>query len=255
MPDTETSPQPLYVAQRPNKFSDYAGLDHLHGDFEYMVTHLEPRILITGPYGNGKTSLARTLLMAMYCQDRKGIEPCLACHCCEEIGNFVWWGGVIVVTGIELDTRFWRSTRDRFQYVSPYIGGPYVLFIDDFDRADPSQQDRFISLMNGYPCNPMIITASSPDLIQMPIKDRCFILDICKYDIEALKEFVRQKSDLLGIVKKEESAVELLVKLANFNPRTILLGLEYVSARKLGLTSDLLQSPSFRRRMAHQTGN
>lgn len=72
---------------RPKRFSDVMGQD---AEVEVLKKIVErdwspPLVLITGPFGTGKTTLAKLLARAKLCQNRNGVEPCGTCDSCQAI--------------------------------------------------------------------------------------------------------------------------------------------------------------------------
>ena len=138
-------------------------------------------------------------------------------------------------------------------FVAPCLENKSLL-IDDLDRAGPQQQDRLISFMNRHDSNPFFATASDPQSLQLPLRQRFYHLTIRPYEVTALDNFVRENCRELGISIGEDGAVEQLVKTTRCNPRVLLIALEYIHAMKNDFTRAAVSSNDFQRRLALLTG-
>ncbi len=81
--------QVLALKYRPQTFSDVVGQDHvtttlIHAIWGNRVPHA---LLLAGPRGTGKTTIARIMAKAMTCQTGPTPSPCNRCKICKDIIN------------------------------------------------------------------------------------------------------------------------------------------------------------------------
>jgi Holliday junction resolvasome RuvABC ATP-dependent DNA helicase subunit len=108
--------------------------------------------------------------------------------------------------------------------------------------------------MNAHDSNPFFATASDPQSLQLPLRQRFYHLTIRSYEVTAMDAFVRDNCRTLGISIGEDGAVELLIKAARFNPRVLLLALEFIYAMRMEFTRAAISTKDFQSRMASLTG-
>ena len=73
---------------RPHRFGDVAGQPKADAWFRKQVTSKEARsVLLSGPYGTGKTTLGLIYAKALFCEAPEDGEPCGTCDRCKEFGD------------------------------------------------------------------------------------------------------------------------------------------------------------------------
>ncbi|HCY85312.1 MAG TPA: DNA polymerase III subunit gamma/tau [Desulfobacteraceae bacterium] len=81
--------QVLALKYRPQTFEDVVGQDHVTTTLTNAIAadRVAHAILLTGPRGTGKTTIARILAKAMTCAQGPTAVPCNACKICTDIIN------------------------------------------------------------------------------------------------------------------------------------------------------------------------
>ena len=74
---------------RPTDFSDVVSQNHVVTPLRNAIKtgRVPHAILLTGPRGIGKTTLARIIARCLNCQEGPTDTPCNKCHSCKEIGT------------------------------------------------------------------------------------------------------------------------------------------------------------------------
>ena len=109
---------PLYLERKPRRISEFRGIDYLHCDIEYLLHTKQYKVLVTGLYGWGKTSLAEAIVYAENCVNRRGMDACLECDPCANLLEFPWWSDCAYTTGSQLDSPFMKDLEMRWTFVA-----------------------------------------------------------------------------------------------------------------------------------------
>ena len=72
---------------RPQTFDEVIGQTHVTQTLAHAIAggRVAHAILLTGPRGTGKTTVARILAKSLNCQNGPAAAPCNACRSCKEI--------------------------------------------------------------------------------------------------------------------------------------------------------------------------
>jgi DNA polymerase III gamma/tau subunit len=104
---------------RPQRFGEVAGQPKADAWFRRQVISKEARsVLLSGPYGTGKTTLGLLYGKALFCEATEDGEPCGTCDRCKEFGDFE------DLTGIghlhtRRERRFQRIIEPEMKFVPP----------------------------------------------------------------------------------------------------------------------------------------
>ncbi len=203
---------PLAERLRPRTLEEFVGQDHLLGPNKILHTLLSrgtlPSLILWGPPGCGKTTLARLLASMVD-------------------ANFVSFSAVL--SGIPELRAIIQEAKDAKK-----MGGPRtVLFVDEIHRFNKAQQDAFLPHVESGLITLIGATTENPSFeIISPLLSRCQVLTLNALDKEALLTIIdRALTDrerglgALGL-SIEQEACELLVEKADGDARSLLNFLE-----------------------------
>jgi putative ATPase len=203
---------PLATRMRPTTFSDFVGQEHLIGPGRVLRKAIEtgkvPSIILWGPPGSGKTTLAYIIADAT----ESHFEPISA-----------------VSAGVADLRRIIEGANDRRKNLHQQT----ILFIDEIHRFNKAQQDAVLPYVEDGTVILIGATTENPSFeVVSPLLSRCQVLalnpltddEIQLIIVRALKDMIRG----LGAfhVELEEDALMHLITMSNNDARVALNALE-----------------------------
>ena len=165
----EQGPRPLADRLRPKQLSDVVGQDHLVGEAGTLTRMLAsgriPSIILWGPPGTGKTTIARLLAGAT---------------------GLVFEQMSAIFSGVaDLKKAFEQARMRREQ------GRATLLFVDEIHRFNKSQQDSFLPYVENGTITLVGATTENPSFeLNGALLSRCQVLVLNRLDEDALQGLV-----------------------------------------------------------------
>jgi len=196
------APRPLADRLRPEQLAEVVGQDHLVGEDGVLTRMLRagrlPSIILWGPPGTGKTTIARLLAR----------EAGLA---------FVQLSAIF--SGVQdLKKSFDTARANREQ------GRGTLLFIDEIHRFNRSQQDSFLPVMEDGTITLVGATTENPSFeLNAAVLSRAQVLTLRRLDNTALDQLLkRAETHEERALPLDAQAREALVQLADGDGRYLL---------------------------------
>ena len=200
--------QPLAARMRPRSFAEFAGQGHLVGEGKALTRILSggnlPSIILWGPAGTGKTTLAHLLADAVGAQ-------------------------LIQLSAVS------SGVADARKVIEGARGGMFrtVLFVDEVHRWSKAQQDVLLPAVEEGTVTLIGATTENPYFsLNSPLLSRCLLLRLEALEDDAVRTLLeRALTDAdrgLGrmAIGIDEEALDHLVDMAGGDARVALTGLE-----------------------------
>jgi DNA polymerase III subunit gamma/tau len=189
----------LTIEHRPKTFEDVMGQDTGVKILKAIVSKPEEAsrsIVITGPWGVGKTTLARIFGRALSCESYKKTGViCMKCQGCRNFDSGISNRYIEYDASMVGQVSQIRELRPVFELSTEFYR---TLVIDEAHLITRQGQSSLLKVIEEGPKNTFFILCSTdPDMILKTIHSRSTPVDLQKIDI------VNMKGLLSGIYKKE----------------------------------------------------
>jgi putative ATPase len=165
------NPAPLAERMRPSTLSGFVGQEHLVGEGKILDRVIKrgelPSLILWGPPGTGKTTLARIVAEASK-------------------ADFVEFSAVL--SGVKEIREVIKAAKDSLR-----LGRKTVLFVDEIHRFNKSQQDAFLHSVEDGTITLIGATTENPSFeVNAPLLSRCKVLVLEALTDEAIKKILTE---------------------------------------------------------------
>ncbi|MGE4559521.1 MAG: replication-associated recombination protein A [Desulfobulbus sp.] len=207
---------PLAERMRPIRLDDFVGQHHLVGQGQFLTQLIDsgriPSLLLWGPPGSGKTTLATILAHSIS-------------------ARFIFFSAVLA------GVKEVRQIVDQAREALESDHRPTILFVDEIHRFNKSQQDAFLPHVESGLLTLIGATTENPSFnINAPLLSRCQVLLLAPLDVEDIKQVLQRAAtdavNGLGSLQLsiEEEALTMLAEAADGDCRRALNHLDTVAA-------------------------
>lgn len=199
----------------PERFDEVVGQDRAVNALRRWVLEKETGgLILCGPNGVGKRTLAHLLAKAIYCQDGLADgSPCGKCDHCRNIDD-----GRLMVGYVRFDAANSLKEEKLRSFVVDIRGNSLadeqVIIVENVDRFEPSKIDIFLKTLEETPAKTtFVLLATQISRVRPAVRSRCsphlFVRPLTK---QQTHELAMRLSAALGLQLKEDvlSLVALL---------------------------------------------
>lgn len=225
--------EPLVKRYRPKILEDLIGQDEVVAQIQGMI--LSKRIsrtyLIHGPWGSGKTTVARLLARYLNCAnpDVATGTPCGTCKQCEKMDKGIH------PDVIEINAADARGIDDIRQIMNTAIYKPQsnyrIYILDEIHQLTPQAMSSFLKMLEEPPATTVFcLCTTNPEKLLDTIVSRCQQICIGPVSIPACTYLLYRVAYAEGCMElaNNEMILEKIAKLTRSHPRDALQALEVV---------------------------
>lgn len=170
----------LATKYRPRRFEDVVGQGE---EVKLLRTIVEKNwrpvaLLFEGPFGTGKTSLARLAARALLCKNRDGVEPCNDCASCKAMTDDNHFCYTEIDAASKGSVEDVRELKDSLSYT--VIGSDLrILTFDECHNLSMSAQNALLQTLEEGQIGVMFFLATTDAQKMLPtIRSRCVELNL-----------------------------------------------------------------------------
>lgn len=205
---------------RPKRFSDFVGNKPVIQKLKNIIKRGSPPngLLIHGPMGTGKTSLAKVFLKGLHCKDYSD-DVCGKCESCISFDKYRTLTGYSAYDCTTLTGKALRSIIREVE-VPPWWSeiDLHTNVFEEFDLIKPSLQEEFLTPLEIRDAIFIFLLIDLNKIIP-PLRQRVSILKIDPPEFEEVIPWLQRICKEEGIVVEDVRALERLAYCADRLPR------------------------------------
>lgn len=213
-------------AYRPKRFSDVVGQE---SEVKVLTSILEKgwkpsAILIEGPFGTGKTTLARLVSRALLCENRPASEPCGQCESClaMDMDNHQCYTELDAASQGGVDEV--RQMKDTISYQT--TGKLRILCYDESHMLTQQAQNALLQTLEEGVQGVLFVFCTTESAKMLPtIRSRCVTLSMRVLTAAEITQRLRKVADEEEVVY-EDKALRLIGTYSRGHVRDALVLLE-----------------------------
>jgi len=196
--------QVLALKYRPQTFSEVVGQDHVTTTLTNAISgnRVPHALLLAGPRGTGKTTIARIMAKAMTCQTGPTPSPCNECRICKDIING-HCADVFEIDGASNNSvEQIRELRDNVAYM-PSAARYKIYIIDEVHMLSVAAFNALLKTLEEPPDHVLFIFATTEvHKIPATILSRCQRHDLSRIALDKISDHLE------NLCRKEGYTVE-----------------------------------------------
>lgn len=216
------------TAYRPCRISEVYGQERPvriinRGLNEKSLAH---SLLLHGPSGTGKTSVARIIAGGLVCEEGPTGEPCCECESCKRVFNLCHLS-VIEVNGAGIrGADYIRKLSDEFR-VLPMWGPRHKIFIFDecHQLSKEAQSILLKEIEDTWEGNYFIFCSTDPEKLIDTLRYRCMPVELTEIPPAEMERLLRDVCESEGVEARHD-VLDAIITKANGMARNALLGLQ-----------------------------
>ena len=212
--DAQSDNSPLPFRARPTDFDGYFGQEHIFTRYKFLKEKNFPSLVLWGPPGTGKTTLANILA------ENSGLE----------LHNFnAVLGGVnelkkLISTAIQIKADFGRES---------------IIFVDEIHRFNKAQQDALLPYVEQGSFRFIGATTENPrSSVNKALLSRVQIIELKKLSEDNLTSIVKNVSKKFGI-KIDQESIQFIGDYSNGDARNALNILDVIEKSEINSGQEL----------------